>query len=795
MIQNYLKIAFRNLFRNQSFSVLNILGLGIGLCVSMLILLYVSHELSFDRFHPHSERIFSTLMKIKMGENDLQMNAFAPDFGIKMRAANPEIVEMVRIGSDFRQMPLVKSDAGRQFTEENFYFADPSVFRVFHFEMLSGDPKTALDAPDAVAISRRMAEKYFGLADPVGKTLLYNKKERLRVTAVFAPLPTNSSLQFNFIASTEAFERLYRAEHPQGNYDAAPNFKTWFLLDKADSRATVEANIPALLPKTGDAIFDNATYVLSPLTEMHLGNNWGDFSNQKYIGIFMVVAALVLFLALFNYMNLTTALAATRAREVGVRKVMGATRSQLGGQFYGESLLITALGFATGLGLFAVLRPLFFELLDLKIDTNFLSSPLFVGALTGLFVFTALIAGSYPSLLMSRFSPLNMLKHKTTAGHSGQSVRRALMVFQFAVSTGLIVFSMGIRQQIEYMQNRPVGLNRAQVLALPLTPGLMAHFPAFRQEVKALSGVQNTALCSFALFSGGWDMVFLKTPTTQEEVGINNMVIDEHFFETLEIQWVTPPANPRDLAAKKQIVVNESALEKLKITEKPIGQHLDLGKGRQEVTGIVKDFHFVSPQRPIEAMLFVVVPDTTTLPHGGGQLYIRLDAQASAHEKIAAIGQIFKRYEADAAFDYAFLDEAYDKQFRAEQRMGHLFSGFTGVALLLACLGLVGLAAFTAEQRTKEIGIRKVLGASVAGITALLAKDFLKLVLIAIVIASPVAYYFMDKWLADFAYRIELQWWMFAAAGAMAVLIAFLTVGGQAIKAALANPVQSLRSE
>ena len=795
MLKNYLLLAARNLLKNRAFSAINILGLGLGLAVSMLILLYVSHELSFDRFHPYSGRIFSTLMKLKMGETDLRMNLFAPDFGEKVRAANPEVVEVVRLGSDFRQTAVIKSENERQFSEERFFFADPSIFKVFQFDMVAGDPATALSDPDAVVINRAVAEKYFGLSDPLGQTLLYNQKTRLRVTGIFDPMPTNSSLQFDFIAATAAFERLFRAENPKGNFDTAPNFQTWFLLDNAASQAKVEAAIPSILPKTGDMIFDNATYALSPLAEMHLGNNWGDFSNQKYIGVFMVVAALVLFLALFNYMNLTTALAATRAREVGVRKVMGATRGQLGGQFYGESLLVTALGFGAGLAFFALLRPLFFDLLDLKIDANFLRSPLFIGVLTGLFAITALIAGSYPSLLLSRFSPINVLKGGTVTGHSGERVRRGLMVFQFAVSTALIIVSLGIRQQIEYMQNRPLGLNRDQVLAVPLTSGAMAHLPAFRQDIKALSGVEKTAMTSFALFKGGWDMTFLKTPTTQEDVGINNMVVDEHFFDMLEIDWVTPPANPRDLAPKRQIVLNESGIGRLKITDNPIGQYLDMGRGRQEIAGIVRDFHFVGPQRAIEGMLFEVVPDTAKMPNRGAQLYVRLDAKASAREKIAAIGQIFKRYETDVPFAYYFMDEAFDKQFRAEQRMGYLFSGFTAVALLLACLGLLGLAAYTAERRTKEIGIRKVLGASIAGIAGLLAKDFLKLVLVAIVVASPVAYYYMEKWLADFAYRIDVQWWLFAAAGAAAVAIAFLTVGFQAVRAALANPVKSLRSE
>jgi len=795
MYSSYLTIAWRNLFKNKVFSLLNIMGLGLGMAVCMLILLYVSHELSFDRFHQKSDRIFSTLMKLKMGENDLRMNLFTPDFGEKVKAANPEVSEVLRFAGGFRQAATLKSEEGRQFIEDRFFFADPSIFRVFSFQMKEGDPKSALDAPDAVVISEPMARKYFGEADPLGKVLTYNKKDLLRVTGVFAEMPANSSLHFDFIAPVAAYQSIFKREYPGKSFDTAPNWQTWFLLDEPASKDKVEAVIPSALPKSDDPVFANAQYTLSPLTEMHLGNNWGDFSNSKYISIFLVVAALVLFLALFNYMSLTTARASSRAREVGVRKVLGAHGKHLRGQFYGESVLISGLGFMAGLGIFASVRPSFYALLDLKIDDQFLHSPLFISVLGGLFLFSALLAGIYPALLMSRFSPVQVMKGNTAEGSAGAGVRRGLMVFQFTVSTALIVFSIGIREQLRYMQTRDIGLNKAQVMVVPLTKGIGAHFTAFKQDIRAQTGVQRVSAASFAFFQGGWDMWFIKTPTTQEDIGINAMMVDEHFFETLEIAWKIPPADPHALASKQQLLLNESGVEQLKIAENPVGQHLDLGQGQQEIVGVTKDFNFIGLQRKIEGMLFAVVPDTASLVKQGGHLYIRLEPGMDLLEKTGSIGQIFKQYEADAPFDYYFLDDAFDQQFRSEKRLAYLFSGFTSVAVLLACLGLLGLIIYTSERRTKEIGIRKVLGASVAGIAALLVKDFLKLVLIAVVIASPLAYYFLQKWLSDFAYRIEMQGWMFAAAGLAAVAIALLTVGIQSLRAAWANPVKSLRSE
>lgn len=765
-----------------------------GMAVCMLILCYVAHELSFDRFHAKADRVFSTLQKLKMGENDLRLNLFAPDFAQKVKAANPEVMEAVRMTSPVHEQPMVKSEEGRQFIEPRFYFADAGIFRILSFRFLQGDPASALDAPEAVVLSEPMVKKYFGEANPIGKTLIYNKKSLLRVTGVFEQLPTNSSLQFDFIASSLAFEKTWRQENAGQNFDAAPIFQTWFLLDRADAQGKVEATIPSLLPKTGDPVFDNSTYALSPLTEMHLGNNWGDFSNQKYISVFLVVAALVMFLALFNYMNLTTARAAGRAREVGVRKVLGADAPRLRGQFFGESVLVCALGFALGLALFELARPAFFKMLNLEIGVAFLRSSLFVTVLGGLFLAAALIAGIYPAVLLARFSPARILKGDRSDGRSGEGLRRGLMVFQFAVSTALIVFSIGIRAQISHMQSRDIGLNREQVMVVQMTKNAAAHSQALKQEIRAQSGVQSVSAASFGFFQNGWDMWFVKTPTTQEDVGINAMVVDDHFFQTLEIQWSTPPASPRDLAPKRQLLLNESGVEKLKIAGNPVGQHLDLD-GRREIVGVTRDFNFVGLQQKIEGMLIAVAPDSSAMPGGGGHLYVRLTPESDLSSKVAAIGQIFKKYEAESPFEYYFLDEAFNDQYRAEKCMAWLFSGFTGVAVLLASLGLFGLILYTTERRTKEIGIRKVLGASVTSVTTLLVRDFVKLVIIAIVIASPVACFFMQKWLADFAYRIEMQWWMFAAAGVAAAAIALLTVGFQSVRAALANPVKSLRNE
>jgi putative ABC transport system permease protein len=793
MFSNYLKIALRNLLKHRTFSILNIGGLGIGMAVCMLILMYVSHEMSFDRFHAKGDRVFSALMKLKMGEQDIQMNSFAPEFAAKVKEANPEIMESMRFVVSPQVSPTVKSEEGRQFIENKVCFADPSIFRVLTFNFLKGNPQTALDMVEGVVISDAMAKKYFGEQDPIGKSLIYNKKDQLQVTGVFEKMPLNSTLQFDFIGTASMYENITKRENPK---NARLMYQTWFLLDNPAATTKIEQVIPSTMPKSNSPIMSSATFVLSPLQEMHLGNNWGDFSNSKYISVFLIIAGLVLFLALFNYMNLTTALAGVRAREVGVRKVLGANRAALSRQFYSESVLVSAMGFGLGLCLFALIRPAFSKMLGLEIDDRFLYSSLFTSVLGGLFLLSALVAGSYPALLLSRFSPMQILKGNTSTGNAGSGVRKTLIVFQFVVSVALIVFSIGIREQLSFMRNKDIGLNREQVMVLPLTKIVGTHFPAFKQEIRDITGVQNVATASTGLFQGGWNMYFIKSPATQEDVTINAMTVDEHFFETLEIDWITPPVNgnTKDLAAKSQIVINETGIDKFKIGKDPIGQRLELMDKTSEIAGVVKDFNFASLANKVEGMLFEIVPEKEPI-FGAGHLYIRLATNTDYKEKVATIGAIFKKYDADAPFDYYFLDEAFNKQYSAEQRMGYLFSGFTGVALLLACFGLLGLVMFSAEQRNKEIGVRKVLGASVLSVVGLLSKDFLKLVLIALVIATPLAYWAMDKWLTDFAYRIDIQWWMFAVGSLSAVLIALFTVSFQSVKAALVNPVKSLRSE
>jgi putative ABC transport system permease protein len=797
MFKNYLKIAFRNLLKNKIFSIINIAGLAIGMSVCMLILLYVSHELSYDTFHQKGKNIFHTLVKMKFGANEVQFNLVSKNFGNAVKQANPEVVDYARVGLPFQDDVVIKSDENHKFFERKFVFSEPSLFNLFTINLLQGNAKTVLAEPNTVLINEAIAEKYFGNTDPIGKTITYNKKDILKITGIFKKLPTNSTLDFDFIGSLSTFDAIKKRDNAQ-NYESddlvgTGSYQTYFLLNNPESSARVEKVIPKILTKDeNNGLISHSTYILDPFLDSHLGNNWGDFSNTKYVSIFLIIAGIVLLLALINYMSLTTARSTVRLKEVGVRKVLGANRNHLATQFYGESIIVSLISFVLALILFQVLKQPFFNLLSLNIDDSFITSPLFLSILLGLLIFTALIAGSYPALLLSKFSPIQVLKGKFTSGNQGVNLRRVFIVFQFMASVVMIICSMVVQKQLKYLQTKKIGINKEQILVVPLSNEARKHTAALRHDLSQDAGIQQIGASSLSMFSGGWNMYFTKTPTTNEDVSINNMEVDENLLKILQLDWKLKPANIDQLAlGNDKIVVNETGVEKLKIVDKPIGQHLNLGGDRKEIVGVLKDFNFTSLQQKIDGMVLKVVKDTTQLR----TLYMKIDPKLDLQNKVASIEKVYKKYEADVPFDYYFLDDAFNKQYRSEQRMGSLFAGFTGVAILIACMGLFGLITFTAEQKVKEIGIRKVLGATIGNIVGLLSKDFIRLVLIANGIAFPIAYYFMNDWLQGFAYKTDIGAGIFVIAGILAISIALLTVLYQAIRAALMNPVKSLKSE
>ena len=791
MLVNYLKIALRNLARNKTYSLINIFGLASGMAVSVLILMFVMHEYSYDKFHENHKRIFRVLGREKMGDMNMQFNSFSAKFGPMLKAFNPQVQDFVRIYSDANESVIKNPQKpANVFFEKNVMFADPSLFTVFSFKLAEGNPKSVLENPFEMVISQRAAEKYFADESPVGKTLIYEGKHMMRITGVAETPPSNSTFNFDFVISAKTFPALN--EQNKENWENEGVVNTYLLLDSEKSVGAVERNLRREGKRTG-TFSEQANYILEGFSTIHLGNNFDDAGNSKLISIFAGVALLILSLALFNYMSLTTARATLRAKEVGVRKVIGACRKGLIRQFYAESALVCLFAFALAFLFIFLLQQPFYNLLNLQIDTLFLISPSFLGFLVGLLVLSTLIAGSYPALILSGFAPLDVLKGRFGGNHGGATLRRMFMVFQFTVSIALIICSLVVKNQLSFMQNKKLGLYKDQILTIPLSSTVAKNFFPLRDEIKQQVGVQNVTVSNVGLFKG-YNLWFTENLTTKNQVGLANMTTDNQFIKTLGLKWKVAPA-AGVMRNRNYAVLNETAVKDLGIKGNPIGQ---LVRENDEIAGILQNFHFTSVQSGMKGIELNIVSDTTNilnLPGLKGVLYARLDPKTDIQEKVALIRKIFKKYDKEKPFEYYFLDEAFNETFKTEIRMSKMFSVFTGLAIFIACMGLFGLVTFTAETRTKEIGIRKVLGASVSGIVALLSKDFIKLVLVAIVLAMPVAWYFMDKWLADFIYKIQMPVWIFAASGMLAIVIALITISFQSIRAAVMNPVKSLKNE
>lgn len=792
MLKNYLKIAIRSLFRHKTYSLINVLGLAAGICVSTLILMFVVHEHSYDRFHDRHRDIQRVLGKVKMGDNELNMNTFSASFAPALAEGVPQVADYVRILPSYRNVPMTHPARKEEaIMEKNILFADPSFFSVFSFSLEKGNAADALKKPFTMVISERAAVKYFGNTDVIGKALLYEGKHLVQITGVAQDPPSNSSLDFDFVISNATYPKL--SEQNRKNWDAGAGlFNVYLLVSSGSPKALVERSINRLNALKEGQTDLQPQYVLESLDDIHLGGAFNDAGNNKLIPIFAVAAIAILLLALFNYMSLTTARATQRAREVGVRKVVGATRAGLGSQFYMESALVCALAFGLGLLMVFYLSQPFYRLLGLKIDTSFVISPFFLSFLAGLLALTALVAGSYPAFVLSGFAPLEVIKGRFTGNIGGGGVRRVFIVFQFAVSMALIVGSLIVREQLTFMQRKELGLNKEQVLSIPVGPSMAANYMPFRNALRQQAGVSGATFANVGLFKG-YNMFFIPNKITKKDIGIAQMVVDDQFVSTLGLKWKTPPmAGTR----RNQVLLNELAVTELGIKGDPLGQQIREG---MTLDGIVQNFDFSNVQHGARAMMLSVAGDTTNMlrmPGGSrGVIYVRMDAQADIAANVKAMGRLFKKYDVETPFEYYFLDDAFNETFKNEMRLSGMFSVFTILAIFIACMGLFGLITFTTETRTKEIGIRKVLGASAAGIIGMLSREFVVLVLISAVIAMPVAWYFMSHWLEDFVYRISIPLWVHFLTIALMLLITLLTVGFKAVHAAMVNPAASLKND
>jgi putative ABC transport system permease protein len=798
MIANYLRSAWRSIRRNKLYSLISIGCLSIGIAVCMTILLYVLHEYSYDRWQANSRRIFAVTGTFKWGEATFNSERLSYAAAPLVAKTAPQVERYLRGYPAYGPVNLGDpARPGLLFTENgNFLYADSNFYSFFSFRLLRGRAADVLSRPATVVITERAAKKYFGTLDPVGRTLRVNGQYSFEVTGVQADPPSNTDLQYDFIASVSSLASMKEmawslvSQQVQGG-----SFKTWLLLKDAHAARQVAQTLVRLSIVKGQPDDAKDSYTLTALADTHLNGNFGDTANLQYLQIFPLVAGLILLLALINYMSLATARATARAREVGVRKVLGAGRSRLAGQFYTESAVFALLSFFLGILLFLLGRPFFFRILHLNIDSAFLLSPAVLASAAGLLALVVLLAGSYPSLVLSAFKPVAVLYGKLSRRRGGERVRKGFIVFQFTVSLSLVICSLIIEKELYFIRHSDTGVDRDNVVMVPFGSHF-GHYAAFKREVEALPGIRQASTSLYPLYKGlnAWSV---EPPGGGKAQLLMAMSVDDHFISMLGLRWVQKPAQESDLFDGKHILLNETAVSELNLSGDAMGQRLKLGKDEMTIAGVLKDFNYDGLKTKIGPLCLSVSGDTAS---GWGRelsgcMLAKIQAHANVPTVVESIRKIYSRYDHQTAFEYSFADEAFDAQYKAEDRLAGLFGMFTGITIVIACLGLFALATFSAQQRVKEIGIRKVLGASVGSIGALLSRDFLRPVFLAVLIACPLSWWVMNKWLDDFAYRTELSWWIFAAAGLGLLLLALGTVLSRSLRAGRANPVENLRTE
>ncbi len=804
MIKNYVKTTLRVLHAEFGYALFNLLGLAVGMACCLLIVLFVRHELSYDRYHAQADRIYR-LVEVIEGAEESSSVPFPT--GPTLREAFPHLVEHAVRFFNFQAPALTLSyepagGSAPRFNEPHLFFADSTVFEVFDFPLRRGDPQRVLAEPNTMVVTEAMARKYFGDADPVGKVLRFEGRHDLRVTGVLGEVPEASHFRFDALISFESLESINGGIPDTWYWNPC---WTYVLLREGVRPQTLEAQFPDFVAAHfHPAIVDKTSMYLQPLTDIHLHSDL-DFEiaangDVAYVYIFSVIAGFILLIACINFVNLATARSARRAREVGVRKALGAGRGQLVRQFLGESVLLSLLALVLAVPLARSLLPFLNAMAGTSLALDLADAGL-VGALVGVAVVVGLGAGAYPALLLSAFDPVQVLKDSLPTGMPGRSalLRRVLVVVQFALSIVLIVGAIVAFQQLRFLQNARLGFDQEQVVMVPmLRSELPARYVAAKEELLAHPGIRAVTIAEDVLGSKYQTGTYRPEGVTDRQQYLRMFVHDD-FVEAMGIELVAGRdfARERDYgtdSGKSVVLINEAMVRHLGwgAPEQAVGRMLAPGT---EVVGVTRDFHYASLRQRVGPFVLHRLPDDPeTIEFFGRYLVVRIGPE-SMPQALAHVEKTWRTFAPNRSFDYFFMDEDLDRLYRAERTLGQVATAFAVLAVAIACLGLLGLVAYTVTQRTKEIGIRKALGASVASILALLSKDFVRLVGVAFVIAVPVAYVGVDRWLDGFAYRIALRPWVFLLAGALALVVALLTVSVQAIEAARASPAQSLLRE
>lgn len=822
MLRNYFKIAWRNLHKNKLYTAISIIGLTIGFIVGILILIWIQDEFSYDKFVEDSGQIYRLNIDGKMGDNSFYAGYTPPPAGAALVANFPKVKSYTRIyrpNADVMESKTAEDQ--KLFNETDIYAVDPNFLELLTYPLAIGDPKTCLQLANSIVITPQIAKKYFGNTDPMGQILYYGKnKQPLKVTGLLKDLTK--------LPATVKFDMLI----PVQNFDDVAYFNwSWVWLNMAtyvkvtDAAAKdpqflskLESKFPDMLKTQAASAFErigqpyeqflkNGNYWnihLQPITDIHLHSGeiesaiseQGDIQN---IYIFGLIAFFIIALACVNFTNLATAQASKRSKEIGIRKVLGSPRSQLIKQFLMEALLYTIISAVFAVLFVALILPLFNSISGKTIPFDSIFSNGIWLILLGLTLLTAFLAGIYPAFYLTAFKPVNVLKG-TFASTKNGLLRNGLVVFQFVIAIVMVISTIIVFTQLRYTQQRDLGYDKENILIINNTEKLEAGAESFRQEIEAIPQVKDATISTgiFTKASFG-DFYVPQTSDTDnpvaKDISLSSYLVDDHFISTLNLKIEQGREFDARFNDSLSVIINEAAAKQIG-WKNPIGQKIQYPGGNMEyytVVGVVKDFNLESLHSSI---LPFALFSKSSKSYDTGVSFVTLKYKSNnPKELIATIERKWKNYQQDVPFEYSFLDDDLNAAYRSDLQLGSLFGVFTALSIFVACLGLFGLVAFNAQQRTKEIGIRKVLGAGVGGIVKLLSMDFLRLVIWALIVASPIAWLAMNHWLQDFAYRIDIPWWAFLVAGIAAVTIALVTVSFQAIKAAIANPVKSLRTE
>ena len=803
MIRNYLKTGWRNIIKNKGTFAVNITGLALGIASCIMIMLYVADELSYDRFNKKADQIARVVFRANVNGEAMNEAVVMAPVAQTLKNDLPEVIDATRIAKSYNNR--LESN-GSYYGQSNLAYVDPNFFNVFTLPIIRGDQKTPLDKPNSVVISETLAKSLFGNSDPIGKTItVTNRDQQLNVSGVMKDIPKNSHFHFDLLVSTLGYAQAKKTSWMQSD------FFTYLLLKKGTEISSVEARLPAITkkymgPQMMDAIGtsyedfqkDNSLGLfLQPLTDIHLYSDFSDSTTLeqggdiKYVYIFSAVALFMLVIACINFMNLATASASKRSKEVGIRKVLGSNKKQLIYQFLSEAFIAALIATILATVLFALTLPWFNQLAGKTIEFSSLLKPVYILSLLGLILLITILAGSYPAFYLSSFNPLNALKSKFSGNGKSSGIRSGLVIFQFVISAGLILATLVVKEQMSYIQNKDIGYEKDQLLVVRNSYLLGNNEDNFIDEIKNDPRIENLTHSAFVPAGesdnevGG---IFLNGEFLRRMFFYN---VDENYIATMGMELLQGRNFSKEFGDESdKIIINEKAADVLGIGKDPVGKTFqrDTDEGLKDITviGVIKNFNFKSLHQEIEPLIL------KKNPYGG--MIIRSKV-ADMSGIIKNLNEDWNNYNPKEPLNYSILDDSFNHTYLKERKMGTILTLFAILTIIVACLGLFGLVTFTAEQRFKEIGIRKVLGSSASQIVTLLSKDFIKLVGISFLISFPLSYYLMNKWLQDFAYRIQIHWWLFLLAAIITIGIAFLTIGIKSFRAASANPIKSLKTE